>query len=144
MADTGYKGGAYAHATISAAAVDGTAVADNASITTDAIDNSVTTARVGYTVSVGLVEDNTGAIDGVVTVGILGSDFDPDSEGYQIATDPFWKFTVTPIQNVEVTAAPFAVYGDTYPKFKVYLLNEGGQELAVTINLCPITVPVAS
>lgn len=144
MPDSGFKGGTFAHAEISSVDVDGTAVADNGSITTDTIDNSVATPGAGITVSVGVVEDNTGAIDGVVTVGAFGSDFDPDSEGFQIATDPFWSFTFTPVQNLEVTAAPFFVEGTTYPKFKVYLLNESGQELAVTINLIPITIPVAS
>ena len=144
MADTGYKGGSYAHATVSAADVDGTAVANSGTLTTDAIDNSVTAARAGYAVSVGAVEDNTGAISGVVTVGIFGSDFDPDSEGYQTSGDAFWSFTFTPVQAGERIPQPVFVDGATYPKFKVYISNASGQELAITINLVPITVPVAS
>lgn len=144
MADTGNKAGSFAHAAISATPVDGTAVADSANVTTDAIDNSKTLARVGTVVSIGLVEDNTGAITGTVTVGIFGSDLDPDSEGFQTATDPFWQFVMTPIQNAEVISAPFLVAGEVHPNFKVYLANDSGQELAITINLVPITVPVAS
>ncbi len=146
MADTGYKGGSYAHADYSGGTdVDGIAVANSAAITTDAIDNSVTAARAGYSVSVGVVEDNTGAISGTVTVALLSSDFDPDSEGYQDpAVDPVWKFDFTPVQDDEITASPVFVDGATYPKFKVWVDNNSGQELAVTINLCPISVPVAS
>lgn len=144
MADSGYKAGTYDTAEIAAAEWDGTALADAAGVTGDAIDNSVAAARVGHLVSVGVVEDNTGAIDGEVTIGILGTDADEDEEGYQTATDPIWSFNFTPIQNAEVIAPPFVVYGDTYPKFKVYVYNDSGQELAVTVNICPITLPAAA
>ena len=144
MVDTGYKVGAYAHADHSAGTDwDAASQVDAAAITSDAIDNSATTAQVGTMVSVSNA-DPAAAISGVVTVAILGSDLDPDSEGYQSATDPVWAFTYTPINGAEVICTPFLVDGSVYPKFKVYVINNSGQTILTTVNVAPVTIPVAS
>ena len=147
MADTGYNWLSLTHFTVAAAAVDGTAVADAAAITCDALDLD------GYAaceVSVNVVEDNTGACDGDVYISVLRSDLDPDSEGFQVGpttgpvyTDPVYGTIIDPVQNTTRTAT-FSIDPASVSKFKLHILNDSGQELAVTANYKLATIPVAS
>ena len=152
MANTGYKQGSVAHLLYSAGSpIDGVAVADGAVLTSDAVSLDLLATRV-YTVTV--VEDNTGACDGNFYISILGSDLDPDSEGYQagpttgatpVYTDAVMSGgIIDPVQSTTRISPPISVSGSQCPRHKVHVLNDGGQELAVTINYVDIDVPPAS
>ena len=150
MANTGYKQGSVAHLLYSAGSpIDGVAVADQAVLTSDAVSLDLLATRV-YSVTV--VEDNTGACDGNVIISILGSDLDPDSEGYQAGPTTGSVYTdavmsggiIDPVQNTTRISPPISVSGSQCPRHKVHVLNDGGQELAVTINYVDIDVPPAS
>lgn len=148
MADTGYNYGALTHFEISAADVDGTAIADGAVATCDLVDQDGT---VGTTVVVSIIEDNTGACDGNFIISLLGTDLDPDGESYQagpttgsVFTDVVWSTIIDPVQNTTRTCPPFFVSALDYPKYKLHFLNDAGQEVTVTANFVVHTVPVAS
>jgi len=142
MADTGYNWGTAAHATYSTGTdVDDIAVGDTAALTTDEISNDV---KGSTEVSVKTIEDNTGATDGNVNVYVLGTDNDPDSEGWQDSGDiNVMQFAIPQAQNATERLV-FTVLGVQYSKFKVYVYNDCGQEVALTININQSTIPVAS
>ena len=139
MADTGYNWDA-AWSAMQIAAGDWTAnaIADNATETGDAFSLDGKAAAV---ISIAAVEDNTGAIDGVCTVYILG---DVDGTNYEETTigNPF-LFTFTPVQN-DTVYTRFRLLGSDFSNIKIAVLNEGGQELALTIKYRYATIPVAS
>ncbi len=148
MADTGFNWGALAHFTHSVGTpIDGVAVADAAGLVSDAVDLD------GYAaceVSVTVIEDNTGAVDGDAYVSVLRSDLDPDSEGYQVGpttgpvyTDPVWGVPIDVVQNA-TRKVTFSVSPAQVSKFKLQVLNDAGQELAVTENYKLATIPAAS
>lgn len=91
-------------------------------------------------IGIGLAEDNTGVIDGVVTIYILGE----TGIAYEETTvgNPF-SFTITPVQN-DVIYTQFSVDPRDYDNFKLAIKNESGQELAVTAKYKTADVPVAS
>jgi len=139
MANTGYDWGAWAAVTKSGTG-DWTALAisDNGNAGSTAIDlDKKAACEVGFS----LVEDNTGAIDGVVTAYVLGS---IDGTNYEEMTpgQP-WSFTVTPVINDTVNMR-FNVDPAKYGDFKFWLLNEGGQTLATTVKYRTADIPVAS
>jgi len=141
MANTGYVYSASAHATHSTGTdIDGVAVADNGTLTSDEISGAT---KVSTEISFVLLEDNTGAIDGVVTVSILRSDNDPDSEGWQVRTDPVMQLQITPIQNATVRKS-LTIHHATVSDFKIDINNTSGQELAVTINYRQSDIPAAA
>ena len=140
MAATGYDWGAWAFAKDGAGGDwDADALADNATLTSNtSISLDV---KAACEVGIALYEDNTGAIDGVVTVFVLGSGGGIADEETTIGSPQ--SFTITPVQNdtvyKRITVDP-ASYGD----FKIAVLNEGGQEIAVSVKYRTATIPVAS
>lgn len=139
MADTGYNWGAWA-AVQDADPSDWTdeALADNATETSGTAISL--DGKAACIIGVGLAEDDTGAIDGVVTVYVLGE----SGVAYEETTigSP-WSFTITPVQN-DVVYKQFAIDPKYYDNFKIAVKNEGGQDLAVTVKYKTATIPVAS
>ena len=140
MADTGYNWGAWAFAkddggtdwNADALADNGTEIS-NTSISLDGI--------AACEVGIALYEDNTGAIDGVVTVYVLGSGGGIADEEPTIGSP--WSFTITPVQN-DTVYKRFNVDPGSYGDFKIAVKNEGGQELAVSVKYRTATIPAAS
>ena len=142
MADTGYNWGSAAHCVDGSGDIDDRAVADNGTVITNEISQDV---KASTFIGVKTIEDNTGACDGNVTFYVLAPDADPDSEGFESATDdaPFVGAVIDQAHN-KTQRAHFTVPGVVYPKFKVHCLNEAGQGIALTINYYQSTVPMAS
>ncbi len=147
MADTGIKWAAYA-AVAKSGGGDWTnlAVADDANAGSGAIDLTGPYAAVQF--GIALTEDNTGAINGDVTVAILrdadGGNYEdvPGLAGAQVGAP--YKFTIRPVQNDTVYSA-FAIDPAQFGKsIKLWIVNESGQELATTVKMQTATVPVAS
>lgn len=145
MAETGHNWGAYAFVQESASDWDGDALADDATDTSDAITMDTKSA-----IMVGMifVEDNTGAVVAdSVTVAILGTWDDttyedaPGLAGAQVGNPQ--KFKITPVQNDTVTIQ-FEVDPRGFHLFKICVVNESGQELAVSAKIKSATIPVAS
>lgn len=115
------------------------ALADNATETTGTAVSLDGIAAME--ISIAAVEDNTGAIDGVVTVFVLG---DVDGTNYEETTigNPF-SFTFTPVQN-DTVYIRFRILGSDFSNVKLAILNEGGQEIAITAKYRQATIPVAS
>ena len=139
MADSGYNWGAWAFvADADPSDWDAEALADNATeISGTAISLD---GKAACIVGVGLYEDNTGAIDGVVTVYVLGE----TDVAYEETTigSPF-QFQITPVQN-DTVYKQFSINPQNYDNFKIAVKNEGGQELAVSVKYKTATIPVAS
>jgi len=119
------------------------AIADNASAYSAIIDCS------GYSdiiFGIGLTEDDTGAINGLVTVSILGDvDGTNFEEGPGLASaqvgNPY-GFTVIPVQN-DVVYVRFKLSVSDFDRIKINLLNEGGQILTTTVKHKFADVPAA-
>jgi len=143
MADSGYNWGAWGYVQKSSSNWNDDALADNGTETSDEIDlDNKAACEIGVT----LVEDNTGAIDGVVTVYVLGACGDDGGAGTvfeETTVGNPWAFTVTPVQN-DTVRVRFNVSPAHYGTCKVAILNEGGQELAVTVEYRTATWPPAS
>ena len=137
MADTGFNWGSWAAMQKGASDWSADACADNATETGDAVSLGGVAA---CEVSVAMNEDNTGAIDGVVTLYVLG---DTDGTNYEETTFSPWSFTVTPIRN-DIVYKRFNVDPGSYGSFKLAIKNEGGQELAMTVKYRTATIPVAT
>ena len=137
MPDTGYNWGAWAFMQKAAGNWSTDALADNGTETGDA---TALDGKAACIVGIGLAEDNTGAIDGVVTVYVLG-ETDVAYEEPTIGSP--WAFTITPVQN-DAVYKQFAIDPKYYDNFKIAVLNEAGQELAVTVKYKTATIPVAS
>ena len=146
MADTGYNWGAWAAVAKSAGgdwtdlAVDDNADAGSGAISLDGV------AAINFGLS--FDEDDTGAINGVVTIAILrdvdGTHYEtkPGLAGDQVGS-PF-KFTVTPVQDNTVYIA-FALDASQFgSSIKLWVLNEGGQQLVTTVKYQTATIPLAS
>lgn len=150
MADSGVNwpaADAGLHFEVAASDVDGTAVADAAAITCDAVELDV---KASCEIGVSVVEDNTGACDGNVYISVLRTDNDEDSETFQtgpttgpVYTDPVWGTIIDPAQNT-TRQTTFTLMGMQVSRFKLHILNDSGQELAVTANYKLATIPVAS
>jgi len=138
MANTGYKWGAWAAMQKGAGDWTADAIADNGTETGDATSID---GKAGCIVSIAAYEDNTGAIDGNVTVYILG---DADGTNYEETTigSPL-SFQFTPVQNDTVYIV-FNVDPRDYDDFKIAIKNEGGQEIAFTVKYKTCDIPVAS
>ncbi len=132
---------------VSATDVDDTAVADGAAITCDAVELDV---KASCEIGVSVVEDNTGACDGNVYISILRTDNAEDAEAFQVGpttgpvyTDPVWGPTIDPVQNT-TRRATFTIMGIQVSRFKLHILNDSGQELAVTASYKLSSIPAAS
>ena len=140
MADTGYNWGAWAFAKDDGGTDwDADALADNGTeISNTSISLDIIAA---CEVGIALAEDNTGAINGVVTVYVLGSGGGIADEEPTIGSP--WSFTITPVQN-DTVYKRFNVDPGSYGDFKIAVKNEGGQELAVSVKYRTATIPAAS
>jgi hypothetical protein len=137
VADTYINWGNWAFVQLSAADWDAVAMANAGNATSDAIDMGDCVAA---EISIELAEDNTGAISGDVTVGLLR---DVNGTDYEASSDPIFSFTITPVQNSTVRKT-FAVSALEYSQFKLYVSNASGQELAVSVRIKKATIPAAS
>lgn len=118
---------------------DADALADNA---TEVSNTSISLdGKAACEVAVLLTEDNTGAIDGVVTVFVLGSIGGIQDEETTVGSP--YSFTITPIQN-DTVGKPFSVSPAQYGSFTIAVFNESGQELAVSVKYRLATIPLAS
>jgi len=139
MANTGYDWGAWAFVQdADPSNWENEALADNATETSGtAISLDKKAACI---IGIGLTEDNTGAIDGVVTVYILGE----TGVAYEETTigNPM-QFTITPVQN-DTVYTQFSIDPRDYHNFKLAIKNEGGQDLTVTAKYKTADVPIAS
>ena len=139
MADTGYNWGSWVFAKDDGGTDwDGDALADNATETSNtAISLDGLAACI---VGIAAAEDNTGVIDGVVTVFILGE----NGIAYEETTigNPY-TFEFIPIQN-DIVHLQFSVDPKYYDNFKIAVKNEGGQELGISVKYKTAAIPVAS
>jgi hypothetical protein len=137
MANTGHTYGAWAFVQESASDWNADALADNATDTSDAI---TVTTKSAILIGMAFAEDNTGAIDGIVTIFVLGE----NDIAYEETTigNPM-KFTITPVQN-DTVHTQFSVDPRDYHNFKIAVFNESGQELAVSCKIKTADVPVAA
>lgn len=137
MANTGYDWSAWAFVQESGSDWDADALADNATDTSDAISLD---GKAACIVGMAFYEDNTGAIDGVVTIFILGEN---DIAYEETTIGNAMKFSITPVQN-DTVHIQFSVDPKDYDNFKIAAFNEGGQELAVSAKYKTADIPVAS
>lgn len=140
MADTGYNWDAGWTAVPEEDTTDWTTItqADASGAQSDPISND---GKAVTEVSVKMIEDNTGAINGPITLYILG---DTDGTIYEDITNSkpiSWDFT--PTQNATVVTR-FRILGSDFSKFRIHLQNESGQELVTTMKFRQATIPVAS
>lgn len=140
MAETGYNWGDWAFAKDDGGDDwNADALADNA---TEVSNTSISLdGKAACEVGIALAEDNTGAIDGDVTIFVLGSGGGIADEEVAIGTP--WSFTITPVQN-DAVYKRFSVDPAAYGDFKIAVKNEGGQELAVSVKYRTATIPAAS
>ena len=139
MANTGYTWGAWAFvANEDPADWNASALADNATEISGTA-NSLTGKAAAH-ISITLAEDNTGAIDGVVTVYILG---DCSTQYEEVTIGTPWAITITPVQNDTVVKL-IPVDPRDYENIKVAIVNTSGQELAVSVKIQTADIPLAS
>ena len=145
MAETGHNWGAWAFVQESASDWDADALADDATDISDAITVDTKSAII---IGMAFYEDNSGAVvANSVTVAILGTFNDtlyedaPGLAGAQVGNP--MKFTITPVQN-DTVYIQFSIDPRDYNLFKICVVNESGQELAVSCKYKTATIPVAS
>jgi len=138
MANTGFTWSAYAFVQEASSDWDTETLADNA---TDTGDSTSIDGKAAAVVSIIATEDNTGAINGVCTVFILG-DIDGTNFEEPDIGNPF-AITFTPVQNDTVRIL-VPVDPRVYKNFKVAVLNEGGQELVVSVRIATADIALAS
>jgi len=145
MANTGHNWGAFAFVQESSSDWDADALADDATDISDAITVDIKSAII---IGMAFAEDNTGAVvANSVTVAVLGTADDTNYEdapglaGAQVGAP--WKFQITPVQN-DTVYIQFSIDPRDYNLFKIAVVNESGQELAVSCRIKTSDVPVAS
>jgi len=145
MANTGHDWGAWAFVQLSGGDWDADACADDATQTSDAITVDI---KSSILVGMAFTEDNTGAVaDNSVTIAILGDvgglayEDAPGLAGAQVG-NPI-KFKITPVQN-DTVYTTFSIDPRDYHLFKICVVNESGQELAVSCKYKQADIPVAS
>ena len=145
MANTGHDWGAWAFVQLASSDWDADALADDATDTSDAITVDIKSACM---IGMAFTEDNTGAVvANSVTVAILGTFDDttyedaPGLAGAQVGNP--MKFKITPVQN-DTVYIQFSIDPRDYHLFKICVVNESGQELAVSCKIKTADVPVAA
>jgi len=145
MANTGHDWGAWAFVQESASDWNADALADDATDISDAITVDTKSAIL---IGMAFAEDNTGAVvANSVTVAILGTWDDttyedaPGLAGAQVGNP--MKFKITPVQN-DTVYTQFSIDPRDYHLFKIAVVNESGQELAVSCKIKTADVPVAA
>lgn len=138
MGNSGYDWAAYAFMQESASDWDGDLLADAATDTGDVVSLDV---KAACEVSIKLVENDTGAIDGDVTVHVLR---DVDGANFEDTVNSgAWAFNITPVQSDTVYKV-FSIDPSQIGSFKLAVENESGQELAVSVKIRTADWPVAS
>lgn len=138
MADSGFNWGSWAAMQKSESAWTSDDLTDTSTETGDEVDLD---GKAACEVGIEAVEDNTGAIDGVVTVYILGSvNADPDFEGTAQAS---YALTFEPVQN-DTVYKRFSVDPARFGSFKVAIENQAGQTLSMSVTVRTATIPPAS
>lgn len=144
MAATGHDWGAWAFVQESASDWDADALADDAIDISDVITVDIKSAIL---IGMAFVEDNTGAVvANSVTIAVLGEndiayEDAPGLAGAQVGNP--MKFTITPVQN-DTVHVQFSVDPRDYHLFKIAVVNESGQELAVSCKIKTADVTIAS
>jgi len=145
MAATGHDWGSWAFVQISAGDWNAVALADDAPATSDAITVDKKSAII---IGMAFAEDNTGAVvANSVTIAVLGTFDDttyedaPGLAGAQVGNP--MKFHITPVQD-DTVYIQFSIDPRDYHLFKICVVNESGQELAVSCKYKTADVPVAS
>ena len=142
MANTGIVWGSWA-AVQKSGTGDWTAldVADNGNAGSAEIAFGTKAAiKIGYF----LVEDNTGAIDGDVTIWILNETANGDWQLYDVTVLAPYRFRVRPVQNKTYRDWITLYAGSWGDSIKLWILNESGQILTTTFAFQTGDVPVAS
>lgn len=137
MPDTGYNWGAWAFVQESSSDWDADLLADNATDISDAFSLDGVAACI---IGIAAYENGTGAIDGIVTVFVLGEN-DIAYEETTIGV-PF-NFQFTPVQN-DTVHFQFSIDPAHYDNVKIAVFNESGQELAISVKIKTATIPPAS
>jgi hypothetical protein len=138
MANSGYNWSAYSAVQKSAGDWSADALADNA---TEVSDATSIDGKAACVVTVIAIEDGTGAIDGPCTIYILNDCDGTNFEEPDIGTPYSQAFT--PIQS-DTVRIPVSVDPRVFKNFKVAVLNESGQELAITVKIATADINVAS
>ncbi len=136
MAQHGFQWGAFAFMQKSAGNWSADAIADNA---TETGDETSLDGKAACQVGFGAVEA-AGAIDGVVTVFVLGDADGTNFEETTIGTP--MSFTFTPVQSDTVYKV-FNIDPGMYPSFKLAFFNESGQSIAFTVKFRTATFGTA-
>lgn len=144
MANTGHDHGAWAFVQESGSDWNADALADDATDTSDATTVDTKSAII---IGMAFAEDNTGAVvANSVTIAVLGEndiayEDAPGLAGAQVGNPQ--KFTITPVQN-DTVHIQFSIDPRDYNLFKIAVVNESGQELAVSCKIKTANIPVAS
>lgn len=128
MATGGYNWGAWADLTHNTGTnIDGIAVADEATLTSDEflLDN-----KAACEINVDAVEDNTGAIDGDLYIYVLRE----TEAGYETINDQPWVVALDVVQNT-TRQVVFSLDPSQLGTFKILFDNDSGQELAITCQV---------
>lgn len=139
MADTGYNWDANWSPMQKSGDWTSDAIADTAIETGDALSLD---GKASCLVSVTVVEDDTGAIDGNLTIFVLKN---VDGTNYEQAdgTGSPQTILITPVQN-DTVYKTFTVNPANADSIKIAAENQGGQELALTVKYKFATIPAAS
>lgn len=108
---------------------------------TETGDSTSIDGKAKATVSVTAVEDNTGAIDGVCTVYILGKIDATNFEEPGIGNP--YSMSFVPVQNDAVRVL-IPVDPGIYKDFKVAVFNDAGQELGISVQIQTADIALAS
>jgi len=145
MAETGHDWGSWAFVQESASDWNADALADDATDISDAIELDTKSACI---IGMAFYENDTGAVvANSVTVAILGTFDDtiyedaPGLAGAQVGNP--MRFKITPVQN-DTVYIQFSIDPRDYHLFKICVVNESGQELAVSCKIKTADVPVDS
>ncbi len=145
MANTGNDWGSFAFVQLASSDWDADACADDGTQISDALTVDTKSAIL---IGMAFAEDNTGAVvANSVTVAVLGTFNDtiyedaPGLAGAQVGNP--MKFKITPVQN-DTVYIQFSIDPRDYHLFKICVVNESGQELAVSCKYKTSDVPVAS
>jgi len=145
MAETGINWSAWADMTYNTGTdVDDIAVADGTALITDEIDLDI---KAACEIAVKLIEDDTGAVASPwVLIQILREDGEvwqlPATTG-PVIVDKALSLVMEPAQN-GTRLQVFSIDPRDMGKFKINVVNDCEQELALTLRIRTGTIPVAS
>jgi len=144
MAATGYDWGSWTYAKDSAGGDwdgnDTAAIIDTGSCTSNTFISMDIIAACEVGIQIG---DPGGAVDGVVTIYVLGDGGGMGDEEITANVGSPWSFTLTPV-NGNIVYKRFSVDPGSYGTFKIAIANECGQTVATYVKYRTATVPAAS